>query len=176
MYNWTKVEDALPEDEESEYLFCISGIDDNIAYENATVEGYYEDGKFYPKGCNMPGVEVIAWMPLPIYEEEPKKIQNIYSLCALCGKPSECTHHLIFGSDRAKADADKLVMELCDICHTKGRLTERIHDNVAAERLSKICGQLMWELEYVSKNTLSGYTVKENARIKFMQRYGRSYI
>lgn len=83
-------------------------------------------------------------------------------ICAMCGKIADCEHHLIFGMGlRELADQDGLTIPLCNECHTTGR--DRIHGNVAAERLSKMLGQALWESKY-------GY------REQFRERYGRSYL
>lgn len=49
----------------------------------------------------------------------------------------------------------------------------QIHNNSAAEKLSKIAGQLAWEKEYYHK--LYGYE-NDPAREAFRKRYGRSYL
>lgn len=93
-------------------------------------------------------------------------------ICELCGKPAECTHHWLFGYGvRDKADADKIYGRLCNKCHNLGLATLKIHDNVMAERLSKMYGQALWEINEVER----GYTRRE-ARQRFIKRYGMSYI
>lgn len=85
-------------------------------------------------------------------------------LCALCGKPAEAEHHLIFGtSARSLAEEDGLKIPVCNNCHTMGKLTERIHDNVAAERLSKMLGQAIYEGQIGDRES-------------FRKRYGKSYL
>ncbi len=74
-------------------------------------------------------------------------------------------HHLIFGSLRHLADADKLILPLCRICH------QELHHNTQANELSKICGQLAYEKE----KCCSGMSADE-AREDFRKRYGRSYL
>jgi len=83
-------------------------------------------------------------------------------ICAMCGNIADCEHHLIFGMGlRELADQDGLTIPLCNDCHTTGR--DRIHGNVAAERLSKMLGQALWESKY-------------GDREQFRERYGRSYL
>lgn len=91
-------------------------------------------------------------------------------ICAMCGRSAECTHHLIFGSGLRKiADEDNITIDLCNQCHNLGK--DRIHENPAAEKLSKMLGQALWELDHV------GYQKeREQARADFMKRYGRSYL
>ena len=94
-------------------------------------------------------------------------------ICELCGKPAECTHHWLFGYGvRDKADEDKIYGRLCNKCHNLApSVSDRIHDNPMAERLSKMYGQALWEIQLVEY----GYTRKE-ARQRFIKRYGMSYI
>ena len=94
-------------------------------------------------------------------------------ICELCGRPSECGHHLIFGFGmRQLADEDGLLMDLCNNCHTTAyRVADRIHDNPVAEKLSKMLGQERWEKNMVA----DGKTIEE-ARELFIKRYGRSWL
>lgn len=95
--------------------------------------------------------------------------------CFFCNAKASCEHHLIFGmSQRELAEEDGIKVPSCDNCHTIGK--NRIHDNVMAEKLSKMLGQALWELDYVKKNTMYGYTIGDNAREKFRKRYGKSYL
>lgn len=92
--------------------------------------------------------------------------------CFFCGHPAEATHHLIFGSaSRSLADQDGLTVPTCNHCHNMGKISERIHDNPMAEKLSKMIGQLAWE----NKHIASGMP-PEMAREMFRGRYGRSYL
>ncbi len=94
------------------------------------------------------------------------------SYCVFCGQPTTTDHHLVFGRGiRQLADEDGLKLPVCDKCHTLGNLTERIHDNIMAEKLSKICGQLAYEKQKRSE----GFTTDES-RIMFRKRYGVSYL
>lgn len=91
--------------------------------------------------------------------------------CFFCGGRKEAEHHLIFGySRRTLADADGIYVPICNNCHTTGTLQSRIHDNSMAERLSKMLGQAIWELEAVKKDKSC------DARKKFMERYGINYL
>lgn len=93
--------------------------------------------------------------------------------CFFCGTASiNGEHHLIFGSGRQFAEKDGLKVPICDYCHTIGRVTERIHDNSMAEKLSKMLGQAIYE-----RNALANKEVEtvEEAREKFRERYGRTY-
>ena len=111
------------------------------------------------------------------------KIREKSRVCDMCGdicKPVE--HHLVFGSGlRDLADEDDLVLDLCIDCHTLAfRVIDRIHDNVAAERLSKMLGQVMYERNVLAEVfSATPEEAKENilgAREAFRNRYGRSYL
>lgn len=92
--------------------------------------------------------------------------------CFFCGRPAECNHHLIFGSsNRQKADEDGLIVPACNRCHNMGLTTMRIHDNVMAEKMSKILGQMAWEKQRISE----GNTPQE-AHTMFYRRYGKHYL
>lgn len=98
----------------------------------------------------------------------------MYLICEICGNEASCKHHLIFGfsGGRKKADEDGLIMNVCSKCHTNSvSPSHRIHDNVVAERMSKIIGQERWEKAAISKGA-----TPEQARKDFMKRYGKSYI
>lgn len=92
-------------------------------------------------------------------------LTNYVENCAICGTRNTEEHHLVFGSLRHLADADKLLLPLCRICHSE------LHRNTQANELSKICGQLAYEKSKVA----DGMTEVE-ARESFRARYGRSYL
>lgn len=107
-------------------------------------------------------------------------------ICVFTGKPAEAVHHLIFGSDRAKADEDGLVVPVTNACHNMGhscakgagvknRGTLIIHGNSMAEKMSKMMGQLAWEKQYYRERAGENGE-KDSAREAFMKRYGRSYL
>ena len=92
--------------------------------------------------------------------------------CFFCGSPNiNGEHHFMFGRGMRKlAEEDGLKAHICDRCHTLGKLLERVHDNVMAEKLSKMFGQAIFERNEVAK----GATIDE-AREKFRKRYGQCY-
>ena len=110
-----------------------------------------------------------------------KSIVTEYTnISAFSQNPRECDHHLIFGSGLRKlADEDGLIIPLTNKEHNMGQTTERIHENQAAEKLSKIAGQLAYEKEYY-RSALEA--LKETdadsdpAREAFRERYGISYL
>lgn len=99
-------------------------------------------------------------------------LTNEKQYCFFCGRPAECEHHLIFGSsNRALSDADGLKVPACNKCHNMGKVSERVHDNPMAEKMSKMLGQLAWENKHIEVGMHP-----EMARELFRKRYGRSYI
>lgn len=95
-------------------------------------------------------------------------------VCAICGRPRQCEHHLIFGiSQRTLSTADKLCIDMCNECHNMAcKPVDRIHGNTMAEKLSKMLGQAIYERDYIILNHCEG----EEARNAFMARYGRNYL
>lgn len=93
--------------------------------------------------------------------------------CIMCGKSTQCVHHLIFGmSKRQLAEEDNLKVYMCNNCHNLAyKPVDRIHGNTIAEKLSKMLGQCLYEKELVAKGR-----TEEESRKKFVERYGRSYI
>lgn len=94
--------------------------------------------------------------------------------CVFCGKRANCRHHLIFGgyNSRPIAESDDITILICNDCHTMGHITERIHDNPMAERLSKMLGQAIYERD----RALAGQTDGAAIRAAFIKRYGKSYL
>lgn len=85
-------------------------------------------------------------------------------ICFFCGKPAECEHHLLFGNGiRELAEQDGLKVPMCNECHNMGKQIERIHENIMAEKLSKMLGQAIYEN-------------KIGTREEFRKRYGKSYL
>lgn len=93
--------------------------------------------------------------------------------CAICGKPAECEHHLVFGrSQRKLATKHHLTMDMCNSCHNMAeKATERIHGNAMAEDLSKMLGEALWLL-----NVLATEEQIEVAKGAFIEVYGRNYL
>lgn len=84
--------------------------------------------------------------------------------CAFCGMPTGEEHHLIFGtSGRKLAEEDGLKLPCCTKCHTAGKISEKIHGNPMAEKMSKMLGQLAYEAHI-------------GTREDFRKRYGVSYL
>lgn len=107
-------------------------------------------------------------------------VTNYEQYSVFSGKPAECQHHLLFGRGmREKADKDGIWVPLLNCEHnmsSKG-LVYQVHENPAAERLSKIAGQLAWERQYlINKFQLPFDDLSAEARDAFRLRYGESYL
>ena len=103
---------------------------------------------------------------------------NQYS--AFSGSPAECQHHLIFSNGLHKlADEDGLIIGLLNSEHNmspKGTINQ-IHENPAAEKLSKMLGQAIWERNYlIEKYELPFDDLADECREAFQRRYGRSFL
>ena len=110
---------------------------------------------------------------------------NNYSVFS--GHPKECDHHLIFGVGRRKlASEDRLTIPLLNCEHnssSKGTIYQ-IHGNPAAEKLSKMLGQVAFEKGYLADRLAEceelGHQSAEDwmdeAREAFRKRYGESYL
>lgn len=115
-----------------------------------------------------------------------KSILTEYTeLSAFSASAKECDHHLIFGSGLRKlADQDGLILPLTNSEHNTGAIPERIHDNPAAEKLSKMLGQVAWEEQYMAKALealckgmkMTATDWKREAREAFRKRYMISYL
>lgn len=97
-----------------------------------------------------------------------------YNYCIFCGRPTTTEHHLIFGiGKRELAELDGIKIPVCNEEHNMAGGIKQIHENIIAEKLSKIAGQLAWEKEYYHK--MYGYE-DDPAREAFRKRYGISYL
>ena len=94
-------------------------------------------------------------------------MKDDFNTCIICRQPATDAHHLIFGSNRLLADADRLILPVCRDCHSA------IHNERGrAGTKSKQLGQLLFELRQA---VLYG-SPEEEARDRFRKRYGKSYI
>lgn len=100
------------------------------------------------------------------------------------GVPAECEHHLIYGGAvggtlRTMADEDGLVIYLAHHEHNmsaKGNIYQ-IHGNIAAEKLSKMLGQVAWEKHWIAEKYSLPFTdIETEAREAFRERYGQSWL
>ena len=107
-------------------------------------------------------------------------ITKFENISAFSGSPAECNHHLIFGNGlRDLADTDGIWIPLTNKEHnmsSKGTIYQ-IHSNPAAEKLSKMLGQMAWEKKYIiDKYELPFEGINDEAREAFIARYGKSYL
>lgn len=97
-------------------------------------------------------------------------ITEYETLCLICNKPAQCTHHVICGtSDRRLADEDGLTIPLCNSCHNMSN--NSMHLNQSMNVLGHIIGQLAFEKEMVSQGMS-----KEESRKAFIKRYKKSRL
>ena len=99
-------------------------------------------------------------------------------ISAFSGAPKECDHHVIFGRGvRDLAEQDGLWIPLTNFEHNmsnKGTIYQ-IHDNPAAEKLSKMLGQMAWEKHWIAERYSVPFSdIEEEAREAFRNRYGQS--
>lgn len=102
-------------------------------------------------------------------------VTDYEQISAFSGRQAECKHHLLFGhSFRRLADEDGLYIPLTNEEHNLSMTgsINQIHGNPAAEKLSKMLGQVAWEKHQIAE---TGCTEPE-ARRRFMSRYGRSFL
>ena len=97
-----------------------------------------------------------------------KKMRSIVTehdtICFFCGRPVQCEHHLLFGNGtRELAEEDGLKVPCCHRCHNMGPGTESLHNNIMAEKLSRMLGQAVYESRI-------------GTREEFRARYGKSYL
>lgn len=108
-------------------------------------------------------------------------VTEYMDISAFSGAPAEARHHLIFGRGmRDKAEQDGIWIPLLHSEHNlsaKGTI-HQIHGNPAAEKLSKICGQLAYEKNYYHERYKgdNGLENGDPARESFFNRYGISYL
>lgn len=108
-------------------------------------------------------------------------VTKYLDISVISGSPAQETHHLIWGRGgalRSLADKDGLTVPLTIREHTGaagGGVIERVHDNPAAEAMSKIAGQLAFEKEYY-RQKLGLKKGEDPAREAFRARYGESFL
>lgn len=103
-------------------------------------------------------------------------ITNYDGYSVFSGTPTTTRHHCVFGRGmRELAEQDGLWIPVLDREHnmsSKGTINQ-IHENPAAEKLSKMLGQVAWEKEYYRKKL---NMEDDEAREAFRKRYGISYL
>lgn len=71
---------------------------------------------------------------------------NNMNVCYICKKPKEHTHEVFFGSNRLNSIRYKLIVPLCDKCHSEMHKNSKLQDE-----FHKL-GQILFEKEYSNLN------------------------
>lgn len=92
-------------------------------------------------------------------------------ICFRCGTygPTE-KHHIFGGPNRRLSEEDGLYVYLCHNCHNEP--PDGVHFNKRNMQMLHAAGQMHWEMW---KIIIYGITAEE-ARQKFMERYGKNYL
>lgn len=104
-------------------------------------------------------------------------ITKYENISVFSGKPTQCIHHCVFGTGlRDLSEIYGLTIPLTNAEHNmsaKGTINQ-IHGNPAAEKLSKMLGQIAFEKEYYRKQLYNGD--EDPAREKFRKVFNKSYL
>lgn len=104
-------------------------------------------------------------------------VTNYEDISAFSGAPTECIHHCVFGTGlRALSEIYGLTIPLTNAEHNmspQGTINQ-IHGNPAAEKLSKMLGQIAFEKEYYRKQLYNDDS--DPARDKFRKVFNKSYL
>lgn len=103
---------------------------------------------------------------------EKSRVTNERVMCLICRHNyADNTHHLICGTfGRSFSDEYGLTVPLCAICH------KTLHENGISARLSKLLGQAIWEKNYYKDLYYQGEVDEDEAREKFLELHGTSYL
>jgi hypothetical protein len=110
-------------------------------------------------------------------------VTNYEQYSVFSGTPTTTHHHLCFGKGiRPLAEQDGIWIPVTDAEHNmspKGTVYQ-IHDNPAAEKLSKIAGQLAYEKHWIAEHRALPFedskALEDEAREAFRKRYGKSFL
>lgn len=105
------------------------------------------------------------------------------------GSPKQCDHHLVFGKGsfwRRLSEEYGLKIPLLNREHNMSSegTSHQIHDNVAAEHLSKMLGQVAFEKYYLAEKLASGENLghqsaedwMDESREEFRRVFGESFL
>lgn len=95
------------------------------------------------------------------------------------GTPTTTRHHCVFGRGlRNLAEQDGIWIPVTDAEHnmSPNGTINQIHGNPAAEKLSKIAGQLAWERNYLIDKYGDFDELSHECREAFRKRYHESYL
>ena len=104
------------------------------------------------------------------------KYENI---SAFSGRPTQSIHHLVFGTGlRDLSEIYGLKIPLTNAEHNMSSVGTiyQIHGNPAAEKLSKMLGQVAFEKEYYRKLVCGQNSESDPAREEFRKIFGKSYL
>lgn len=79
--------------------------------------------------------------------------------CFLCGRAADGKHHVLHGARRAVADKLRLIVPLCNDCHTMG--VNAVHRNPELDKQLKAWAQDVYERRYSHE--------------EWMQKVGKNY-
>lgn len=110
-------------------------------------------------------------------------VTNYETISAFSGTPTSVHHHLLFGRGiRPLAEEDGIWIPLTAAEHNvspKGTIYQ-VHDNPAAEKLSKIAGQLAFEKHWIAAHRALPFedvkALEDEAREAFRKRYKESWL
>lgn len=112
-------------------------------------------------------------------KETRSAVTEYTEISAFSGRPAEARHHLVYGRGiRELAEEDLLWIPLTHAEHNMSPegIPYQIHGNPAAEKLSKMLGQAIFEKEYYRHyNDLFKFD-EDISREAFRKRYGISYL
>lgn len=106
-------------------------------------------------------------------------ITKYENISAFSGKPAQSTHHCVFGKGlRELSEMYGLKIPLTNAEHNMSSIGTiyQIHGNPAAEKLSKMLGQVAFEKEYYRKLVCGQNSDSDPAREEFRKIFGKSYL
>ena len=107
------------------------------------------------------------------------KVTEYEQYSVFSGTPTNTRHHLLFGRGiRNLAEQDGIWIPVTDAEHnmSPNGTINQIHGNPAAEKLSKIAGQLAWERNYLIDKYGDFDELSRECREAFRKRYHESYL
>ena len=114
-------------------------------------------------------------------------VTNYENISVFSGTPTTTRHHCVFGRGiRNLAEKDGVWIPVTDAEHnmSPNGTINQIHGNPAAEKLSKIAGQLAWERAWIISQAALPFESEDEAydrlsrecREAFRKRYGQSFL
>lgn len=106
-------------------------------------------------------------------------LTNYEQYSVFSGSPAESVHHLCFGNGmRDLSEKYGLKIPLLNKEHNMSNIgtINQIHGNPAAEKLSKMLGQVAFEKEYYRQIVCGKNNPNDPAREEFRKIFGKSYL